>query len=58
MLFYSKCWISENNVALELHCIHIPRILVLHQDISITTDKCHKTEQIAVDKHRLGRVVV
>jgi len=54
MLFYSKCWISENNVALELHCIQFPEYTVLHQGTSITSDKCYRTEQIAVDNHLLG----
>jgi len=48
MSFYSKCWISENNVALELNCIQFPEYFVLRQGISITSDK---REQIAVDNH-------
>lgn len=54
MLLYSKCWISENNVALELHSIQFPEYFVLQQGISITSDKCYKREQTAVDNHLLG----
>lgn len=35
-----------------------PQCFVLQQDISVTSDKCYKTKQIAVDNHHLGRVAV
>ena len=41
-------------MALDLHCIHFPEYTVLHQGISIISDKSYKTEQIAVDNHHLG----
>jgi len=58
MSFYSKCWLSDNNVALELNCTQFPECFVLHQGIRVTSDKCYKTEQIAVDNHLLGCVAV
>jgi hypothetical protein len=45
-------------VALELNYIQFPEYLVLRQGISITSDRCYKTEQTAVDNHLLGCVAV
>lgn len=58
MSFYSKCWILENNVALELNCIQFPEYFVLWQGISIINYRCYKREQTAVDNHLLGCVAV